>query len=89
MPYEVAYSSSARRLTELPPDAIERLLRILIRHYIRVRSPAIARSVVSHIEMLCAHPGFEGDSTERCAYLRLRAHWRWLAEAASRQQVDG
>lgn len=87
MPYEVTRSSSPRCLAELAPDAIERRLDNLIRHYVRLRSATIARSVVSHIEALCAHPGFEGDSTERCAYLRLRVHWSWLADAAPSRKV--
>lgn len=69
----------AQRLTELPPDAIEQRLGQLIRHYLQTRSPAIAGSVVRHIETLCAHPAFEGGSGELCAYLRLKTHWRWLA----------
>jgi hypothetical protein len=74
-------------LAELPPDAIEQRLGDLIRHYVRERSPTIAQTIVDHIEALCAHPDFEGDSTERCAYLRLKAHWRWLTEGASCKQV--
>lgn len=68
------------------PDTIEQRLGQLIRHYLQTRSPAIASSVVRHIEILCAHPGFEGDSAERCAYLRLKTHWRWLANASLVQQ---
>ena len=70
---------SSRRLHHLEPEAIERQLGQLMRHYLRTRSPAIALSVVRHIETLCEHPRFGGGSSERCAYLRLRAHWRWLA----------
>ena len=89
MPYESTHPSSPSYLAGLSPDAIERRLGDLIRHYVQGRSPTIARSVVGCIEALCAHPGFEGDWADRCAYLRLRTHWRWLAEAASRQQVAG
>ncbi len=60
-------------------DMIEQRLGKLIRHYVQTRSPAIASSVVRHIEMLCTHPGFEGGSSELCSYLRLKTHWRWLA----------
>jgi hypothetical protein len=73
-------------LDERSPDAIEQRLGRLIRHYLRTRSPTIARWVVQHIETLCAHPGFEGDPSERCAYLRMRAHWRWLAHAEPDEQ---
>jgi len=69
------------RLDELPPETIKRRLRQLIRYYLSCRSPAIASSVVRHIEVLCAHPAYDGDSDERCAFLRLRVHWRWLARA--------
>ncbi|MCB1722306.1 MAG: ATP dependent RNA helicase [Chromatiaceae bacterium] len=61
------------------PDGLRERVAQLIRHYVDTRSPAIAASVVRHIEQLCDHPGFEGDSHERCMFLRLRAHWRWLA----------
>ena len=61
------------------PESIRQRLAQLIRHYVESRSPAVAGAVVRHIELLCAHPAFEGDSNERCALLRLRAHWRWLA----------
>jgi hypothetical protein len=61
------------------PERIQHELGQLIRGYIETRSPLIAHAVVRRIEMLCAHPAFEGDHAERCSYLRLRAHWRWLA----------
>ena len=79
-----AQTTEARRITrldELPPETIKQRLGQLIRHYVASRSPAIASSVVRHIEVLCAHPAYDGDSHERCAFLRLRAHWRWLAQA--------
>ena len=68
-----------RPLEALSPDEIESRLGRLIRHYLETRSPAIAGSVVRHIDSLCAHPAFEGGSAERCSYLRLKRHWRWLA----------
>jgi hypothetical protein len=68
------------RLPALAPEAVRQRLGNLIRHYARTRSPAIARSVVRHIDALCSHPELECDATERCAYLRLRTHWRWLAQ---------
>lgn len=64
---------------ELSPEVIEKRLHWLIRHYLYSRSPAIAGAVVGLIERLCKHPDYAGDSRERCAYLRLRAHWHWLA----------
>ena len=76
---DIDLSPGPKRLETLPPNAIEQRLGGLIRHYLRTRSPAIAQSVVRHIETLCTHPAFEGDSAQRCAYLRLRMHWRWLA----------
>jgi hypothetical protein len=65
----------------VPPEVIELQLGTLICHYLKTRSPAIAQSVVRHIEQLCAHPSYDGEPADRCAYLRLRAHWRWLAQA--------
>jgi hypothetical protein len=65
------------------PDPVEQRLGQLIHHYARSRSPAIAQSVVRHIELLCDDPGFEGDCSERCSYLRMKAHWRWLAKHPS------
>lgn len=87
MSYEYAYPPRFARLAELSPDAIEQRLGDLIRHYVRKRSPTTAQSIVVHIEALCSHPEFNGDSSDRCGYLRLRAHWRWLAEGASCRQV--
>lgn len=68
-----------RPLEALSPDEIETRLGRLIRDYLQTRSPAIAASIVRHIDTLCAHPGFEGGSAQRCVYLRLKMHWRWLA----------
>ncbi|MCB1786829.1 MAG: ATP dependent RNA helicase [Chromatiaceae bacterium] len=65
--------------TRYTTEALEQRLGQLIRHYLETRSPAIANSVVRHIELLCSHPGFEGGSGVLCSYLRLKAHWRWLA----------
>jgi len=69
-------------------ESIEQRLGQLIRHYVQTRSPAIAGSVVRHIELLCAHPGFEGGGSELCAYLRLKTHWRWLAMASAKGQTE-
>lgn len=74
------------RLRALAPESIKRRLGALIRGYVHTRSPAIARSVVHHIEALCSHPQLECDPSERCAYLRLRAHWRWLAQVEPTRQ---
>ena len=71
----------------LPPETIEHRLGKLIRDYVWTRSPTIAQSVVQHIEQLCAHPGFDGEPAQRCAYLRLRAHWRWLARSAHSERA--
>jgi hypothetical protein len=84
---ETEHPSCFAWLSQLPPDAIERRLGDLIRYYVRWRSPAVAQSVVSHIEALCAHPQFEGGASERCAYLRLRSHWRWLAQTGPSRQT--
>jgi hypothetical protein len=73
------------RLEHMSPAEIEQRLGHLIRSYIGSRSPALAQSIVRHIETLCRHPAFEGDGTEMCTYLRLKTHWRWLAQA--RQSV--
>jgi hypothetical protein len=70
------------------PASIERRLGRLIRQYVETGSPAIANSVVRHIDSLCAHPEFEGDSNERCTYLRLKTHWRWLATRAGATKED-
>ncbi len=78
-----------RRLHTLEPDAIEQRLGRLMRHYLHSRSPAIAQSVVRHIETLCAHPAYTGDNSERCVYLRLRAHWRWLAHTPVTANTGG
>jgi hypothetical protein len=76
-------STLSTRLKNRSSDDIEQRIGSLIGHYLCSRSPAIALSVVRHIELLCAHPGFEGDTAQRCVYLRMRAHWRWLARTAS------
>jgi hypothetical protein len=60
-------------------DSIKQHIGNLIRRYVENRSATIALSIVQHIEALCAHPGFNDTGRDRCAYLRLRAHWRWLA----------
>ena len=72
---------SGQRLDTLALDDIEHRLGRLIRQYVHTRSPTIALSVVRHLDCLCTHPAFESDPKERCAYLRLRMHWRWLAHA--------
>jgi hypothetical protein len=82
MARDIHTTSSYQESAAVPPETIERRLGKLIRYYVRTRSPAIAQSVVRHIEQLCAHPGYDGEPAERCAYLRLRAHWRWLARSA-------
>lgn len=87
MPNQALATSNEQQLTDFPPDVIERHVGRLIREYVRSQSPDIAHSVLRHIEALCLHPGFEGGSRERCAYLRLRAHWRWIADDAGSRQI--
>lgn len=64
-------------------DSIRQQICNLIRRYVENRSSTIAVSIVQHIEALCDHPGFNGTSSDRCAYLRLKTHWRWLADNPS------
>ena len=61
------------------PDAIRLRLGDLITRYTQTRSPVLAGAIVRHIEAICTHPGFDGDSEDLCGYLRLKVHWRWLA----------
>lgn len=65
---------------------LERRLGRLMREYLRSRSPAQARSVVQLIDRVRAHPGFEVDGAERCAWLHLSMQWRCLADHHS---LDG
>ena len=67
------------RSRTLSPEAIRLRLGHLITRYAQTRSPAIAGTIVRHIELICTHPGFDGDSEDLCSYLRLKTHWRWLA----------
>ena len=61
------------------PETIRLRLGDLITRYAQTRSPALAGSIVRHIEAICTHPGFDGDGEDLCSYLRLKTHWRWLA----------
>ena len=61
------------------PEAIRLRLGELITRYAQTRAPALAGDIVQHIEAICTHPGFDGGSEDLCSYLRLKAHWRWLA----------
>lgn len=74
--------------TQIPPDGIRQLLGHLIRYYARTPSRAVAGSIVRHIDQLCSHPRFDGDRSERCALLRLKAHWRWLARDTPEGRVN-
>lgn len=80
--------NSGHDLTRLTPETLERRLAQLIRAYVRTGSPLVASSVVRHIESLCGHPGFAPRDGDRCAYLRLNAHWRWLARCAAARSQD-
>ncbi|MCB1773313.1 MAG: hypothetical protein KDI88_06820 [Gammaproteobacteria bacterium] len=60
-------------------DIIAQQLVPLIRRYAQTRSAQIAHAVVRHIDMLRDHPAFDGRADGRCAYLRMRSHWRLLA----------
>lgn len=64
----------------LEPEDIENRMRYLLRFYTRTRSPAIALSIARHLELLAEHPLFEAGGKQRCDYLRMRNHWRWLSE---------
>jgi plasmid stabilization system protein ParE len=64
-------------------DRVQQRLRSLIRDYAQTRSPATADAVVRLIESLSDHPAFSGRGAERCAYLRLKTHWRCLALATA------
>jgi len=75
--------TSPKQANPFTAEDLEQRIGILIRHYLRSRSPAIALSVARHIEALCSHPGFEGGTAQRCVYLRMRAHWRWLAQIST------
>lgn len=89
MPTELPSKTTRRQAPADSPESIERRLARLISHYLETRSPAIARSVVRHIELLCAHPGFEGGAGELCALLRLKTHWRWLAGDTAANPAGG
>jgi hypothetical protein len=69
-------------LYRLDPEIIQRRLGVLMRTYVHTRSVTVARVVVRHLEGLCAHPHFQADSEERCAYRRLAREWRLLAGMA-------
>jgi len=64
----------------LEPEDIENCIHYLLKFYTRARSPAIAQSIARHLELLAEHPLFEASGNQRCDYLRMRNHWRWLSE---------
>lgn len=67
-------------LSTIPSGDLEHRLGDLIRRYVHQRSQELAQSVVRHLDALCLHPDYDGDSAQRCAYRRLARHWRWLSQ---------
>ena len=63
----------------LEPEDIENRIHYLLKFYTQARSPAIAQSIARHLELLAEHPLFEASGNQRCEYLRMRNHWRWLS----------
>ncbi len=80
-------STSSIALEDQSPEAIRQRLATLIGRYAQTRSPKLAGSIVRHIEAICMHPRFDGDGEDLCGYLRLKAHWRWLANPV--MAIDG
>jgi hypothetical protein len=72
-----------RALTDLAPARIQARLGILMRRYVRVRSPALARVIARYLEALCCHPGFRPPEEERCVYRRLAREWRFRGAGAA------
>lgn len=66
----------------LSPQALSIRLANLIHHYTERRSSAAARAVLQTIDRLRQHPGNQWDMADRCACLRLRAHWQMLAQTS-------
>lgn len=64
----------------LSPQALSVRLANLIYHYTDRRSSAAARAVLQTIDRLRQHPENQWDMADRCACLRLRAHWQMLAQ---------
>jgi len=64
----------------LEPEALENGIFALLASYQDSRSGLIAWFVVRYAQALCKHPDFEGSDEERCAWQRLAAQWRWLAQ---------
>ena len=77
--HDSTVSISSIALENQSPDAIRQRLAGLIARYAQTRSPKLAGSIVRHIEAICMHPRFDGDGEDLCDYLRLKTHWRWLA----------
>lgn len=78
-----ASSTTSRAMPATPslePEDIENRMHYLLRFYTRSRSPAIALAIARHLELLVEHPLFEAGGRQRCDYLRMRNHWRWLSE---------
>ena len=71
--------------TDHSADFVAQQLGPLIRRYAETRSARIAHAVVRHIDMLCDHDAFDGSPEVRCAYLRMRSHWRLLAAISESQ----
>ena len=67
-------------------DGVARQLALLVRRYAETGSVHIAQAILRHIDLLHTHPAFDASSGERCAYLRLRSHWRLLAAITESRQ---
>jgi hypothetical protein len=76
----VAVAKGMQGALALEPEDIENRIHYLLKFYTQARSPAIAQSIARHLELLAEHPLFEASGNQRCDYLRMRNHWRWLAD---------
>ncbi|MEE4376632.1 MAG: ATP dependent RNA helicase [Candidatus Competibacteraceae bacterium] len=74
-----------RSTVRLMPQQIEARVAELIHDCLSQRSTAMADAIVQHVELLCAHPDYNGSWEERCAYRRLARRWRCLAWLAADQ----
>ena len=75
----VAVAKGIQGALALEPEDIEHRIHYLLKFYTQARSPAIAQSIARHLELLAEHPLFEASGNQRCEYLRMRNHWRWLS----------
>ncbi|MCB1800521.1 MAG: ATP dependent RNA helicase [Gammaproteobacteria bacterium] len=73
--------SSDDTLDILDPEALERGFNSMVRAYQASRSSMIAWFVVRYAQALCCHPDADGGCEQRCAWHRLAAQWRMLAQS--------